>query len=163
MNILKYANQTIFKALTLLLLLSASFITFADEGPTNINDDGHAINGYDTVAYFTESKPVKGDEKFSYDWNYGKWLFSSQENLDLFKENPEKYAPQFGGWCAYAVAKEGFAPIEPDQFSVVDGKLYLNFNKKISHRWNKKRDFYIEEGHANWGELLEEALDNVEG
>jgi len=156
-------SRTIFNAFALILLFSVSAATLADEGPTNVDDNGHAIKGYDTVAYFTENKPVKGDEKYSYEWNYGKWLFSSQENLELFKANPEKYAPQFGGWCAYAAAKEGFAPIQVEQFSIVDDKLYLNFNKKINKRWNKKRDFYIEAGHKNWPELLEEALDNVKG
>ena len=163
MNTIKSYSRMLFNAFALVLLFSMSAATFADEGPTNVDDDGFAIKGYDTVAYFTESKPVKGSEEYAYDWNHGKWLFSSQENLDLFKANPEKYAPQFGGYCAWAVAREGFAPIQVEQWSIVDDKLYLNFNKKIAKRWNKKRDAFIEAGHKNWPELLEEALENVEG
>lgn len=145
----------------LLMLLSATNSAFADEGPTNINDKGYAIEGYDVVAYFKQSKPVQGDVQHSFQWNHGIWLFSSKENLVLFKENPEKYAPQFGGYCAYAVAKDNFAPIEPEQWSIVDGRLYLNYNARISKRWKKKRDFYIDKANGNWGELLVEALENI--
>jgi len=79
-----------------------------------------AIEGYDPVAYFTQSRPVKGDSDFEYEWKDAKWRFSSAENLALFTANPEKYAPQYGGYCAYAVAKNTTASIDPTQFTVVD-------------------------------------------
>lgn len=158
-----FFNKIVLSTVTLIFMLNVSTPILADEGPTNVNKEGYAIEGYDTVAYFTANMPVKGDGAFSYQWNYGKWLFSSQENLDLFKANPEKYAPQFGGWCAYAVAKDGFAAIEPDQFTIVDEKLYLNYNKRVNKKWHKKRDYYIEKGNNHWTELLQEALENVEG
>ena len=90
-----------------------------------------AINGYDTVAYFTEYKPVKGRDNLVVDWMGAKWKFSTQAHLDLFKANPEKYAPQYGGYCAYGVAQDALVKVEPDQFSVRDGKLYLNYDADV--------------------------------
>ena len=113
-----------------------------------------AIEGYDPVAYFTESRPVKGDSQFEYKWKDANWRFSSAENLALFKENPEQYAPQFGGYCAYAVAKNTTASIDPSQFAVVDGKLYLNFNAAVSKKWNANRDNFIVDANNNWPKLL---------
>jgi len=105
---------------------------------------------------------VKGNEAISYEWNHGVWLFSSQANLELFKEAPEKYAPQYGGYCAYGVAKGSFAKVDPEQWTVLDDKLYLNYNKRINKRWAKKRDEYIVTGDKNWfGDLLEEAKASV--
>ena len=112
-----------------------------------------AIEGYDPVAYFTEQRPVKGDSDFSFEWRDAKWLFSSQENLDKFKENPERYAPQYGGYCAYAVAKGKTAGIDPDQWTIVDGKLYLNYSASINKKWLEKRDQFIIDGDQNWPEL----------
>lgn len=114
-----------------------------------------AIKGYDTVAYFTENKPVKGSSKFEYSWKGANWHFSSQENLDLFKANPEKYAPQYGGWCAYAVAQNTTASIEPDLFTIVDDKLYLNYSNKINKKWLANRDEYIIDADKNWPGVLD--------
>ncbi|MGH1543338.1 MAG: YHS domain-containing (seleno)protein [Arenicella sp.] len=144
-------------------LLLMSFSVFADEGPTYVGKNGFAIKGYDTVAYFTESKPVVGKEEFKTQWNHATWLFSSQENLDLFTANPEKYAPQYGGYCAFAAAKDSFAKIEPDQFTILNDKLYLNYNARINKKWTKNRDKFIISADKNWPGLLEEALDNVKG
>lgn len=144
-----------------LALLSLSVL--ADEGPTYTNKKGIAIKGYDTVAYFTQNAAVAGSDEFKTEWNHATWLFSSQEHKDLFEANPEKYAPQFGGYCAYAVAKDSFAKIDPSQFTVLDGKLYLNFNARINKKWLKNRDQFIIDANENWPGLLEEALDNVKG
>jgi len=96
-----------------------------------------AINGYDTVAYFTLGKPVMGQDNLVYEWMGAKWKFSSQANLDLFKANPEKYAPQYGGYCAYGVAEGALVKVEPDQFTVRDGKLYLNYDADVQAKWRK--------------------------
>ena len=85
-----------------------------------------------------KNKPVQGSEQFSYEWNHGVWLFSSQANLDLFKASPEKYAPQYGGYCAFAAAKDSFAKIDPTQFTVLDDKLYLNYNARIQKKMDQK-------------------------
>lgn len=96
-----------------------------------------AINGFDTVAYFTVGKPVRGQDGFVTEWMGAKWKFSSQANLDLFKASPEKYAPQYGGYCAYGVAQGNLVKVDPDQFTIREGKLYLNFDADIQARWLK--------------------------
>ena len=113
-----------------------------------------AIKGYDTVAYFTEDKPVKGLKEFTTDYQGAQWYFSSQENLDLFIAEPEKYAPQYGGYCAYAVAKNTTASIKPELFTIEDGKLYLNYNNEINETWQNNRQEFIEQADANWPGLL---------
>jgi len=113
-----------------------------------------AIKGYDTVAYFTESKPVKGKSEFSTEYNKATWLFSSQENLDLFLADPEKYAPQYGGYCAYAVSQGSTASIKPELFTIYKGKLYLNYNDSINDRWSANKDAFIVDADENWLEIL---------
>ena len=109
-----------------------------------------AINGYDAVAYFKEHKPVMGSKSFSYIWNNAQWLFSNQPNLDNFKANPEKFAPQFGGYCAYGMADGHKAPTDPSAWSIVNDKLYLNYNKDVQKRWKEKQNEYIKTAEKNW-------------
>jgi len=113
-----------------------------------------AINGYDTVAYFTVGKPVKGLDSLSFEWMGAKWKFSTQANLDLFKANPEKYAPQYGGYCAYGVAVDTLVKVEPDQFTVRDGKLYLNYDADVQSKWKKDPEGYIRAADAKFQTLL---------
>ncbi len=113
-----------------------------------------AIRGYDPVAYFTKNQAVEGLEKYEYEWMGATWRFSSSEHKDLFVSNPEAYAPQYGGYCAYAVASNSTASIEPEQFSIVDGKLYLNYNRKIQEKWLADQARYISEADNYWPELL---------
>ena len=115
-----------------------------------------AIKGYDTVAYFTENRPVKGKDEFSIEYNEATWLFSSKENLDLFTAEPEKYAPQYGGYCAYAVAQNTTASIKPELFTIYNGKLYLNYNDSINDKWNADKNSFIEDADKNWPALLAE-------
>jgi len=115
-----------------------------------------AIKGYDTVAYFTENKAVKGSDDYSFEYKGATWLFSSQENLELFKANPQKYEPQYGGYCAYAVSQNQTASIKPELFTIHDGKLYLNFNKSINDKWLKQKEGYIVDADKNWPSLLAE-------
>ena len=113
-----------------------------------------AIKGYDTVAYFTESKAVKGSKDFVTEHKGATWHFSSQENLDLFLSEPEKYEPQYGGYCAYAVAQNTTASIKPELFTIVDDKLYLNYNAKINDQWQSNKEEFIQQADANWPALL---------
>ncbi len=115
-----------------------------------------AIRGYDSVAYFTENKPVKGSSEFSLEYKGAKWLFSSAENLALFKASPEKYSPQFGGYCAYAVAKNTTASIKPEYFTIVNDKLYLNYSKSVYKRWIKDKEALIEDAQSNWPKVIED-------
>jgi len=148
-----------FIALTLASALIQN--AFAGDGPTYTNKQGYAIKGYDTVAYFTQSKAVKGLKELHYTWNHGVWLFSNAVNMALFKANPEKYAPQYGGYCAFAAAKGSLAKVDPTQFSVLNGKLYLNYNTRIQKKWTKQRDKFIQLGDQNWPSLLVEAKENI--
>ena len=115
-----------------------------------------AIKGYDTVAYFTEGKPVEGKSEFTTEYKEATWLFSSQENLDLFLANPEKYAPQYGGYCAYAVSQGQTASIKPELFTIHEGKLYLNYSESINDRWLKNKEEFIVDADQNWPKLLSE-------
>lgn len=114
-----------------------------------------AIEGYDPVAYFTESKPVKGSKDYEWRWMEANWRFSSAENLEIFKLQPEKYAPQYGGYCAWAVSNGGTAGIDPDQFTVYDDKLYLNYNAKIQEKWLADRDSRIDLADEVWPTLVD--------
>lgn len=114
-----------------------------------------AIRGYDPVAYFTEHKPVKGSKEFVLIYKGAKWMFSSAHNLELFKAEPEKYSPQYGGYCAYAVANGSTASIKPEYFTIHDNKLYLNYSKSVSKKWHKDIDSYINEANKEWPQLIE--------
>ena len=113
-----------------------------------------AINGYDTVAYFTVGKPVPGRDSFVQMWMDAKWKFSSQANLDLFKANPERYAPQYGGYCAYGVTQGALVKVEPEQFTVRDGKLYLNYDADVQAKWLMNPAGYIKDADARFPILL---------
>ena len=115
-----------------------------------------AINGYDAVAYFIDSKAVEGKKENSFVWKGETWHFTSTKNLDLFKSNPEKYAPQFGGFCAYGVADGHKAKTDPQSWTVVDGKLYLNYNKDVQQLWKKDQKNFIIKANQNWVEVKKE-------
>ena len=112
-----------------------------------------AIRGYDPVAYFKEGKPVRGSEEYSFTWKDANWLFSSKENLDSFSQNPEKYAPQYGGYCAYGLSEGHKAPTDPNAWTIIDGKLYFNYNLKVKEMWIKETAQRIEMADKNWPEL----------
>ena len=120
------------------------------EGSTS----GVAINGYDPVGYFTQNKPVKGSPEFTTNWKGSNWHFASAQNRDNFIANPEKFAPQFGGFCAYAVSYGSTAKTEPDAWSIVDNKLYLNFSQAIRERWKSDIPGNISKANKNWPHVL---------
>lgn len=133
--------------------------TKAEPLKKKINSDtfGVAIEGYDTVAYFTEGRAMKGKSEFSYNWNDAKWYFASAGNRDLFAANPEQYAPKYGGYCSASLASSGkVAGGNPEAFKIIDGKLYLNRNQKISNKFAEKADDNIEKADDNWAKLNQE-------
>lgn len=130
--------------------------TLERKGLFGYEHNGIAIRGYDTVAYFTQSKPVKGKDDYSTEWSDATWKFSSQEHLDLFVADPEAYAPQYGGYCAYGVAQESLVKIEPEQWTILDGKLYLNYNEKLNNKWKKDTAGYIKTADALFEKLLKQ-------
>ncbi|MEH6726530.1 MAG: YHS domain-containing (seleno)protein [Hyphomicrobiales bacterium] len=115
---------------------------------------GVAVAGYDPVAYFTMGKPVKGSAEHSLMHEGAEWRFSSADNKALFEANPAKYAPQYGGYCAYAVSQGYTAKGEPDVWKIVDDRLYLNFNRGVQRRWEKDVPSHISKADGNWPNVL---------
>ena len=149
-------SKLLFSILTLLLSLSAFNTHAGDEIYTGFFSE-KAVSGYDPVSFFTEGKPVKGKKKITQEYKEAIWHFSSKENKALFEANPEKYAPQYGGHCAWAVgANSARAPGDPKYWKIVDNKLYLNFNEDVQNKWLKDIDGFIEKADINWPKLLEE-------
>jgi len=118
---------------------------------------GIAIHGYDPVAYFQDKKPVKGKKEYEHQWMGATWRFNSNENRDLFRANPEQYAPQYGGYCAYGMSSGYAAPTEANAWSVVDGKLYLNYNREVQKMWKKDIPGYILKADHNWPQIPKKA------
>ncbi len=136
---------------TLFILFFCALVTqaWAQKSPVFITDDG-AINGYDAVAYFTEGKPVKGKPEFTYTWNSADWRFATAQNRDAFIASPEKYAPQYGGYCAYGTADGHKATTQPNAWTIANGKLYLNYSPSVQTRWRSNQEQYIKKADANW-------------
>jgi YHS domain-containing protein len=131
------------------LLLSLA-VTAHAAGENNLDSSGLALRGYDPVAYFTENQPVPGKAEFTARHEGATYRFASAANRDAFVAAPAKYAPQYGGYCAYGMASGYKAPIEPDAWTVVDGKLYLNYNREVRSRWSADLPGYIRKAGANW-------------
>lgn len=141
--------RSLLKAFTVTLAL----VLFA--GPALAIDpvfqaDGAAIRGYDPVAYFTQDGPVKGKPEHAFEHSGATWYFASAENRDTFAADPEKYAPAYGGYCAWAVSQGYTAPVDPDAWSVRDGRLYLNYSKVVRARWALDKDGNIAAADRNW-------------
>lgn len=136
-----------------LLMVTAFFAATTVAGPEFVNKKNQAIDGYDTVAYFTQSDAVKGKESISAEHNGATWLFASEDNKALFLANPGQYAPAYDGHCAFAAAQGNKVKVDPKAWEIVDGVLYLNYNKKVQNRWLKDVDDFIAQGDANWPEL----------
>jgi YHS domain-containing protein len=148
--------------LILLVLIGSAVLSskiFAQEEPsihgTNKADQvfqerGLAIRGYDPVAYFNDKKPMKGKKEFEYSYMGAKWRFASAENEQQFSKDPAKYAPQYGGYCAYGMSHGYAASIDPKAWSLVEGKLYLNYNLDVRKEWDKDIPGHIVKANSNW-------------
>lgn len=152
---MKRNNRTFF---LLIVLVGAAVVVAACGKMTGVEKvnktgDGTALGGFDAVAYFTVSSAVEGNPKYQFVWNGAKWLFSSPENLEKFKHAPETYAPQFGGYCSYAVSQGYTADGDPEAWKIVDGKLFLNYNQEAKQKWEKDQEHLIKEGDKNWVEF----------
>ncbi len=130
----------VFTAMVLLFILFTVIGAHAQQEKrifNNLNNEGVILDGYDPVAFFTDNKPVKGDAKYQYSYDKAIYYFASQAHLDLFKAAPEKYRPDFGGWCAYAVSLGRVAPIDVNTFSIVNNRLVIQHNQRAVNGWNK--------------------------
>jgi YHS domain-containing protein len=137
--------------LALLLVLP---LAMAAKPAVFATDEG-AIRGYDPVAYFTAAAPTRGSDQFTASWQGATFYFASAENLKLFKADPAAYAPQYGGYCAYAVSKGATATTVPEAWTIVDGKLYLNYSLGIKQRWSGDVPGNIRAANSNWPAVLE--------
>jgi YHS domain-containing protein len=126
----------------------------APSGPAvNQGEDGVAVKGYDLVAYFDGKRPMKGNPKYSYQYNGAQYDFVSPEHLALFKENPAAYLPQYGGYCAVGASMGHKADIDPQSWAVIDGKLYLNSSPGAQKLFNKDPHAAIRQADGNWSKL----------
>lgn len=126
---------------------------FAAKPAVYTKADKIAVGGYDPVSYFSGA-PVKGAAQFQTTHEGATFQFANAENLAKFKADPAKYAPQFGGYCAYAVAKGGTAPGNPLNYTVHEGKLYLNLNSGIQKKWEANKSGYIADANSNWPKVI---------
>jgi len=122
----------------------------ADNPPVSTDEAGRAIRGYDAVAYFADGQPQPGSEAFSHDWQGAVWLFASAAHRDAFKAEPARYAPQFGGYCAYAISKGHAVEARPEVWSIVDERLYLNLGPGAQQKWQADVPGNIARAVNNW-------------
>ena len=132
-----------------LMAILFSSATFAQE-VKYYNSDGIAIKGYDPVAYFVQKKAIEGSDSYTFNWSGSKWKFMSQANLDSFRIDPEKYAPQYGGYCAYGCSENHLAPTDPNAWTIVNNKLYLNYNLNVKKSWIKDTTNLIKTADMNF-------------
>jgi len=136
------------------LLLTLSFSAQAEPKIYTGFFSDQAVSGFDTVAYFREGKAVEGSEDFSIQYQGATWQFKDQSNMDAFLLSPESYAPQYGGYCAWAVAHDNTAKGDPEQWHITDGKLYLNYDEDIRAKWLKDKEALIITADSNWPRVL---------
>jgi len=139
----------VLRALIVLCILTAISACLTLKTPT-FADDAGAIRGYDPVAYHTEMMPVKGNPAFTFEYNDSVWYFSSEENLALFRSDPERYAPAYGGYCAYAMSKGYVVSTDPQAWTVEGEKLYLNYSLGVRETWLKDVPGYVNKADSNW-------------
>jgi YHS domain-containing protein len=137
---------------TLLLLVFFLLMSFqaCAKPPISSSKDGVAIDGYDAVAYFTLGKPVQGSEKITHSWQGATWRFVNEEHRDKFAAEPEKYAPQYGGYCAYAMSDAGFAAGDGERWAIVEDRLYLNNNWLAQKLWEREIPEDIRDADGHW-------------
>lgn len=141
------------KATSFLLAFALIVVQCCAQKSPVFSPGGKAIRGYDPVAFFMSSKPVMGSDSLTFEWQGVTWMFATEENKDLFRSAPEKYAPQYGGYCAYGMSRGYKAPTEVDTWTIVNGKLYFNYNKNVQKSWSKDQQVLIEKADTLWPEI----------
>ena len=113
-----------------------------------------AVNGYDQVAYFTDGKSIAGSKDFEYRWMNATWRFATTAHRAAFAKNPQEYVPQYVGYCAYGVGDKHAVGSDPEAWKIVEGKLYLNYNKKVQQMWLADVQGFIKKVDQNWPKLI---------
>ncbi|WP_144184323.1 YHS domain-containing (seleno)protein [Elioraea rosea] len=137
----------------LALLAGLALARDAKAERTVFAEDGVAVRGTDVVAYFREGRPIAGRREFTHAWRGATWRFASAENRDAFAAEPERYAPAYGGFCAWAVAQGYTAPIDPRAWRIVEGRLYLNYNAQVQRDWERDIPGNVAKADTNWPRL----------
>ena len=143
------------KLITAFLILTISIPVFAEAPIETGTFNNKAIYGFDTVAYFTDNKAVKGDKKISHQWRGADWFFATTEHRNMFVAEPEKYAPQYGGYCAYAMSDGRLVGIDEDAFTIHEGKLYLNYSMSVMKEWRGQMLQFIAEADPIYPTLVD--------
>lgn len=143
-------------AMTLIAALVLAAPAMAEVRDPEIWTDmhGRALKGYDPVAYHLERRPVMGSEAYAYEWKEATWWFSSADNRDRFAADPERWAPQFGGYCAWGIAEDRVVGINPTIFRIFDDKLYLNLNMTVHKEWLASHSAFIARANRKWPDIL---------
>jgi YHS domain-containing protein len=142
------------RAMLALLLLAPGIASGQTNAATPVfAERGIALGGTDAVAYFTQGRAVAGLARHTFSWRGATWRFANEANRDAFAADPEKYAPQYGGFCAWAVAQGYHAPTDRNAWKIVDGKLYLNYDRSIQRRWEGDVPGNISKADGNWPEV----------
>ena len=141
-------------ALLTIPLPAAAQVANSPAPEISVEADHLAARGYDVTAYFLLGRPLRGSKAHQVQYKGATWQFASADALAKFKANPVAYEPQFGGYCAWAVSQGYIAPGDPEQWKIVDGKLYLNFNARAKELWEADQDDAIRRGQANWPKVL---------
>lgn len=150
----KFALMLALSALTAVTTMSSPTLAREDEVYTG-TFSSLAVGGYDPVAYFESGAPVEGSSQFELQHKGATWRFVSQDHLDKFRSNPDAYAPQYGGYCAWAVSNGYTASGDPNAWKIVDGKLYLNYDKSVQAEWEKDVPGHITKANGNWPSVLD--------
>lgn len=138
---------------TLAIALFVLFCSSPAHAQVNRNGSEWAIGGFDPVAYFTDHAAVRGDPAHSAEWHGARWLFASEEHRARFVASPDRYAPAYGGYCAYAASQGRLVRIDPEAWSIEGGRLYLNYSLDIRRTWLADRARFIRDADARWPEL----------
>jgi YHS domain-containing protein len=145
--------KTTFKTFLAGSILAASSLSFAADVDMNADVNDLAIQGYDPVSYFSGSQPSIGNANYTTTYKGGIYRFSSEENRDTFNANPAKYAPQYGGFCAFGVSVEKKFDTDPLAWKIVDNKLYLNLNKSVQKKWLTDVSGYLNTANEKWPDI----------
>ena len=148
MNVLK----TLLPAVALLVAVVATPVFGQD-----VAHNTPGLSGYDPVSYFTEGTPQRGSEYHVANYKSVTYAFTSEEHKELFEANPSKYAPSYGGWCAYGVAVGKKFVADPEVWKIVKGTLYVNLDRDIQSKWNQDIPGYIQKAETNWVEIQDKA------
>lgn len=147
-----------FLAVVLSVGLAAAASTQVMDGTDfNVDDGGLAIGGYDPVAYFTLGEPTPGTTEFTAEYNGVTFQFASIEHRDLFLADPERYVPAYGAWCAWAASRNSLATVDPEQFVIYDGRLFLNYNARLNRKFARDLAVNVDKADSFWPELSEKA------